>query len=96
MFMWYQITDQQVNLYIIAKPNAKKTGIAKITESAMYVSLHAKPHQGEANQELIHFLAELLQVPKSKIKLERGANCKHKKFSIPLNLDLKNLLEKLK
>lgn len=83
--MWYKIKDQQIILNILAKPNAKRTAILGVRDQALHISVHAKPHQGEANQELISYLAKLLKLPKSKITLERGEGSRHKKISVPLS-----------
>ena len=52
------IQKQQVKLNILAKPNAKKTAFLGIDAQALLISLHAKPHKGAANKELIRFLAD--------------------------------------
>ncbi|HZW61347.1 MAG TPA: hypothetical protein VFF04_03910 [Candidatus Babeliales bacterium] len=48
--MWFKIQDRQVKINFLAKPNAKKTAFLGIKEQEMIISLHAKPHQGEANK----------------------------------------------
>ncbi len=76
--MWFKINNQQIELRILAKPNAKKSKLLGVREHGLQISLHAKPHQGEANKELISFLSELLELPKSKIILQRGKGSKYK------------------
>lgn len=90
--MWFKIEGQQVSIQIIAKPNAKKTKLLAIDESGLHISLHAKPHQGEANEELISFLSALFKIPKKQIQLERGERGKHKRVSLPLNKKIQELL----
>lgn len=82
--MCFNIQDQKIILHIVAKPNAKKSAILKISEQGLHVSIHAKPHQGEANQALISFLSDLLDVPKSQIILKSGEGSKFKKILLPL------------
>ena len=94
--MWYQIQDQQVKLIVFAKPNAKKTALIAVTENELQISLHAKPHQGEANKELISFLSELFDVPKSKIVLLRGEGGRHKQVVMPLTDWVRQRLSELK
>ena len=91
--MWFKIQNQQVKLTIFAKPNAKKTTIAKIDDQALHILLHAKPHQGEANKELISYLAKLFKLPKSRIILERGELSKHKQVIVPLVDSVQQLLD---
>lgn len=90
--MWFQIQNQQVTLSIIAKPNAKKTALLAITDQGLQISLHAKPHQGAANKELILFLSEVFAVPKSQIILKRGENSKYKHVTLPLTSTLKKFV----
>lgn len=82
--MWFRIQNQQVKINILVKPNAKKTTIIKIENQELIISLHAKPHQGEANKELISYLAKLLKLPKKQVILERGETSRHKLVLIPL------------
>lgn len=82
--MWYTTQNQQVIIRIFAKPNAKKTLLLEATEYELRISIHAKPHHGAANIELIEYLSHLLHVPKTKIILQRGEHSKYKQVSIPL------------
>lgn len=82
--MWFKVKEQQVVLTVLAKPNAKKTALVAITDHELKISLHAKPHHGEANKELISFLAQLFRVPKTEIILKRGEKSNHKQVIIPL------------
>lgn len=63
MLMWFKIQNQHARINIFAKPNAKKTTFLGIGEQGLLISLHAKPHQGEANKVLIAYLAKLFYSP---------------------------------
>lgn len=93
--MWYKIQDQQVKIQIIAKPNAKKTAIVKITEQELHIAIHAKPHKGAANKELISFLSTLFEVPKSQIILKTGETSKYKQLILPLTQTVQKILNAL-
>lgn len=82
--MWFTIQDQQVKLRIIAKPNAKKNALVKIDDKGLHVAIHAKPYKGKANEELIEYLSELFDAPKSLIILKSGENSKYKQIVLPL------------
>lgn len=90
--MWFKIQDQQIKLQIIAKPNAKKTAILKISEQGLHIAIHAKPHKGEANKELIVFLSKVFKVQKSQIILKAGENSKHKQIIMPLTETIQKIL----
>lgn len=88
---WFKIHGQRVTLLIFAKPNAKRTAFLKITDKGLHIALHAKPHEGEANKELITYLAKLLGIPKSHIVLHRGEGARHKTVIIPLSIKVEFL-----
>lgn len=90
--MWFKIINQQAELKIVVKPNAKQTKFVKINEEGMHISLHAKPHEGKANKALISFLSELFQVPKSHIVLQRGKSSRYKVISVPLTIKVQEFL----
>lgn len=91
--MWFNVKGRQVTLTILAKPNAKKSAIVGVTGKELKISLHAKPHQGEANDELISYLAKLLRLPKSEILLQRGKASRHKQVTLPLTELVRQLLD---
>lgn len=89
---WFKLKDQQVELIIFVKPKAKRTALVDINEQGMIISLHAKPHEGQANRELINFLAELLNLPKTQITLLHGEHSRYKHVLVPLNTTVQKLL----
>lgn len=91
--MWFKIQNQQVQISILAKPNAKTTAFLEIRNETMCISLHAKPHHGEANKELISYLAKLFKLPKSQIRISRGETSKHKQVLVPLTDLVQQLLD---
>ena len=82
--MWYKVIGQQIELHIFAKPNAKRSEITGVNERGLCVAVHASPKEGEANAELIAFLAGYFKIPKSKIELRRGVASRHKVIVLPL------------
>lgn len=93
--MWYKIQNQSIELRIYAKPNAKRTAFVSISNEEANITLHAKPHQGEANAELFSYLADLLKIPKKHIVLKRGENSRHKVVVLPLSDTLLTRLAEL-
>ncbi len=69
-------------LNIIAKPNSKKPGIEKISETDWIIRLKSPPVDGKANEELIERIAEELRIAKSKVELLKGESGKNKKIQI--------------
>ena len=70
---WFKLKNLHVELSIFVKPNAKRTALIEINdEQGIVIALHAKPKDGEANQELINFISEWLAFPKSYAVLISG------------------------
>lgn len=67
-----------MRLTIHVKPNAKQTELVSRAGSDWTIKLHAPPVEGKANEELIRFLSEELDVPKSMISIVKGAGSKIK------------------
>ena len=91
--MWYKIQDKQVRINILAKPNAKKTAFLGTSEQGLLIALHAKPHQGAANKELIAYLSKLFGLSKTQIILQKGEESRHKQVVVPLTDAVQGFIE---
>jgi uncharacterized protein (TIGR00251 family) len=69
-------------LAIHAQPGAKRSGIAGLHGDALKVRIAASPVEGQANDELLAFVAEALGVPKKNVTLVKGARSRHKTVSV--------------
>lgn len=90
--MWFKIQNQHVGINILVKPNARKTVFLGICKHGLLISLHAKPHQGTANKELISYLAELFHLPKTQIILKSGEKSRYKLIVVPLTENVKKII----
>ena len=63
-------------------PRAHKNAIAGYENGILKVRLHAVPEKNQANEELIDFLAEEFDLPKSSITLVRGHTSRIKHLNI--------------
>jgi uncharacterized protein YggU (UPF0235/DUF167 family) len=71
-------------LEVRAKVKVKKEYVKPITEKIYEVAVTEAPHRGKANERIIELLSIHLGVPKSSIKLIRGASSKVKLFKVNL------------
>ncbi|KAK3882024.1 hypothetical protein Pcinc_013570 [Petrolisthes cinctipes] len=71
-----------VLIQILAKPGAKENGITDLSSDGVGVQIAAPPTEGEANTELIKFLASVLGVRKSDVSLERGSRSRQKAVAV--------------
>ncbi len=68
-------------LYIKVKPNQRFDKIEQ-TADGWQVRLHAPAVDGKANDHLIDYLSEILNLPKSAIQLKKGLTNKFKCLEI--------------
>ncbi|MFN8166056.1 MAG: DUF167 domain-containing protein [Bacteroidia bacterium] len=68
-------------LYLKVKPNQRFDKVEK-TPEGWQIRLHAPAVDGQANEHLIAFLAELFRLPKSAIRLKKGFTGRHKCLEI--------------
>lgn len=85
----------EVRVSILAKPGAKFSAITAISEEGVGVSIAAPPVDGEANTELIRFMAQQLGVRRSDLSLDTGARSRNKVLSIA-GLSVADIEEKLR
>ncbi len=69
-------------LTVYVKPNARSNSIGRDAEGKVWVRIKASPTEGKANKAVAEFLAELLDLPKSKVVLVSGHVSRTKTFSI--------------
>ncbi len=62
-----------MRLRLQVRPRASRTAVAGPFAGALRIRLAAPPVDGEANAELVAFLAKRLGVPKAAVAIVRGA-----------------------
>ena len=63
---------------VTVKPGSSQERIIKTDENELTIYLRAKPHDGGANIALIKLLSKYFNVPKTTIKITRGAHSRTK------------------
>jgi len=71
-----------VRLVLQVTPNAKKSQVIGPLEDVLKLRLQAQPIEGKANEALVRFLAELLDVPRSRISISHGLTSKRKMVEV--------------
>ena len=67
-----------VEIALHIQPRASRTEVIGAHGDALKIRLAAPPVDGEANEELVRFLAKTLGVPKSAVTIVRGATGRKK------------------
>jgi uncharacterized protein YggU (UPF0235/DUF167 family) len=70
------------------KPNSHQNKLTILDDGTWLVSLTALPIKGEANKELLAFLASSLKIPKSKINILKGSQSRYKRVEIDVNEEI--------
>ncbi len=71
-----------MHLRIKAKPNSRENKIVHLPDGTLQVKIKAPAQDGKANEELVRFLAEVLDLPRSKIQVVSGFTAPFKKLEI--------------
>lgn len=69
-------------IFIKAKPGSKLNHVGKAADGTVTVKIKAPANEGRANEELLRFLSEKLDLPKSKIRIASGLSSPFKKIEI--------------
>ena len=75
-------TSSGVEIDVRVIPRARKTQPAGTRDDALLVRLAAPPVDGAANDALIAFLAEALDVPRRAVRVVSGERSRHKRVAV--------------
>ncbi|MCA1938086.1 MAG: DUF167 domain-containing protein [Dechloromonas sp.] len=83
MSVWYRFgKDGSATLTLHIQPGAKKTEVAGLHGEALKIRLAAPPVDGKANDALLRFVAEQLDLPRAAVTLKSGQTSRHKVVEI--------------
>lgn len=91
---YWKNNDFYLNVYV--QPGASKNAIVGIYNDRLKIQLTARPKEGQANQQLIKFIAKYFEVPKSYVTLVKGERSKNKLLCIKSFNDPKQKREMIK
>jgi len=87
-------TEEGVVLRVLVQPKASRQELSGVYDGALRLRLSAPPVEGAANEACRVFLAELLRIPKSRIRIIRGERSRQKWIQIQ-GLTAKTILQRL-
>lgn len=85
----------KVLLTIYLQPGAKKSEVSGMHDGHIKIKINSPPVDGKANEALILFLSEFLDIPKSKIKIVSGEKSRIKKIAIETLMNKTEIENKL-
>jgi uncharacterized protein (TIGR00251 family) len=83
MSLPFRLDGAQLLLRVKVLPNAGRNQLAGLRGEELLVRLQAQPRKGEANRELLRFLAKSLEVPRGSIRIVSGESSGHKLLRLP-------------
>jgi uncharacterized protein (TIGR00251 family) len=66
------LSPNEVRISLRIQPGAPKNAVAGLVNGVWKICIAAPPVEGKANRELIEYLSDVLNVPKSSIAIVRG------------------------
>jgi uncharacterized protein (TIGR00251 family) len=82
MAIQFEQRGNAVRIPVRAQPRASRSELAGEYDGALKIRLAAPPVEGAANEELVRFLARLLGVPKSAVRVVSGESGRNKMVEV--------------
>ena len=79
---WCSAISGGVRIAVQISPNAKKSEVIGIFADALKIRLQAQPVEGKANDALIRYISDILDVPRSAVAITHGHTSKRKLLEI--------------
>lgn len=74
--------ERGVRFQVRLQPRASSDEIVGVADGALRIRLHAPPVNGAANDALVRFLADRLDVPRSAVRILAGATSRTKTVEV--------------
>lgn len=75
---WLRATPEGVRLELVVQPRASRTRVVGVHGDRLKLQVAAPPVDGEANEEVVRFLADALGVSRRDVELAAGATGRRK------------------
>jgi uncharacterized protein (TIGR00251 family) len=82
MATWYSRNGDTIILVLHIQPGAKQSVISGLHGEALKIRLAAPPVEGRANEALLRFIADQLDVPLRNVELIQGGQSRHKRVEV--------------
>ncbi|KAG9283988.1 hypothetical protein G9A89_005495 [Geosiphon pyriformis] len=73
-----QLSERSIKISLLVKPGAKESRVTDIANEYVGLQIAAPPKDGEANKEVISFLAQILELRKSDVQIISGLKSREK------------------
>ena len=79
---WIRVSAQGAEVELLVQPRASRTRVVGIHDQRLKLQLAAPPVDGAANEALVAFVADALDVPQRQVSLVRGETNRRKTLLI--------------
>ncbi|MFA6612435.1 MAG: DUF167 domain-containing protein [Dehalococcoidales bacterium] len=73
---------ESCRLNLKVTPNARANQVTGVQDGIVGIKIKAPPTEGKANTELVNYLSNLLNIPKSAVTIIRGHTSRNKSVEI--------------
>jgi len=74
--------EKEISLSIYVQPRASRTRITGLHDGSLRLALTSPPVEGQANRQVVSFLAKLFRIPKSAISITGGEQSRTKRLRL--------------
>ena len=92
--MYVFMAAEKIKIWVQVQPNARSNEVQGEKDGIWQLKIAATPVKGKANQELVRFLSDVLQISKSNLEIEKGLTGRRKLIGIS-NLSLQQVRARL-
>ena len=85
---WCSQHGAALRIAVQVMPNAGKSEVLEEIEGALKIRLKAVPIEGRANEALVRFIADLLDIPKGRVSVTHGLTSRLKIVEVEAGLDV--------
>ena len=75
-------TENGCRILVYAAPRSSRSKIVGVHDGRLKIQLAAPPVDGAANEALIRFIADLLNIPRSHVSLTQGQSSRKKTLEV--------------
>jgi hypothetical protein len=79
----YAFRENNLVLKVKAFPGSERNAVVGLRDGELVMRIRAPASKGQANRELVKFLAKSLSVSRSEIEILSGAGSRHKLVRLP-------------
>ena len=80
--MYVCMAIEKIKIWVQVHPNARSNEVQGEKDGIWQLKIAAPPVRGRANQELVKFLSDVLQISKSNLEIEKGLTGRRKLIDI--------------